>query len=139
MEAPIVALIALSASRPSRISTPRPLNPSSPMHSKLGRLATNDFNQSTSYETLLQRLNWKPISHIAMERRAILIFKHLKERNHMLDNAISHINPSLHRNSRTGNGLELAMPVTAFKTTLCISLNVAKSIWNNLPKDVVEL
>lgn len=103
------------------------------------RLATNDFNQSTSYETLLQRLNWKPISHIAMERRAILIFKHVKERNQMPDNAISHVNPSLRRSSRTGNGLELAMPVTTLKTTLCSSLNVAKSIWNSLPKNVVEL
>uniref|UniRef100_A0A914E6D1 Uncharacterized protein n=1 Tax=Acrobeloides nanus TaxID=290746 RepID=A0A914E6D1_9BILA len=86
------------------------------------------YVNATKYEALLNKLDWKPFSQIAMEHRAILIFKHMKGRNRFPANAIAYTTPTLRRSTRADHGLELTMPVSSLKSIHSNSLNVAKNI-----------
>jgi hypothetical protein len=71
------------------------------------KLSTNDF--SSTYTALLEQLEWKPISQVAMERRVTYVCNHVKGRLPLPDNA----KPTANRRSlRLGHGMELQPQTT---------------------------
>jgi hypothetical protein len=93
------------------------------------KLTTYDFN--SPYPMLLEKLNWKPISQMTMDKRAIIVHNYIHGRRTLPDNAIVLQNAGKLRHShRTGHELELTIPVTRLESVLSSFLNTAKRIRN---------
>jgi hypothetical protein len=100
------------------------------------RLTFNDFR--AEYPSLLEKLDWKPISQMIMKRRATLLYHYVTERNKMPENVITLQNTdNLRRSGRLCHGLEL-MPHTRFEAVKSNSMNVARRLLNALLADVVK-
>jgi hypothetical protein len=100
------------------------------------RLTSNDFR--TEYPSLLERLDWKPISQVVMERRATLLYHYVTGRKKMPENMITLQKDNLRCSGRLCHGLELTMPHTQLEAVKSSSMNVARRLWNALPADVVK-
>ena len=80
------------------------------------RLATNDFRFSTHYTSLLDNLDWIPLSQLAMEKCAVLAYHYANGRRQISDNAFMlKSSLDLRQSTRTGHGLELILPATSLE------------------------
>uniref|UniRef100_A0A914DHS4 Uncharacterized protein n=1 Tax=Acrobeloides nanus TaxID=290746 RepID=A0A914DHS4_9BILA len=102
------------------------------------RFATNDFRFSTHYTSLLDNLNWIPLSRLAMEKRAVLAHHYANGRRQISDNAfVLKSSLNFHQSVRTGHGLELVLPATSLEAVVrSSSVNSARRIWNELSAEV---
>jgi hypothetical protein len=103
------------------------------------KLTTNNFK--SPYPTLLEKVDWKPISRITVERRrAVIVYNYVQGRRTLPDNAIvlQSIESTRH-SQRVGHGMELTTPITKLEAVLNSSLNTVKRIWNTLPAELVAI
>uniref|UniRef100_A0A914C308 Endonuclease n=1 Tax=Acrobeloides nanus TaxID=290746 RepID=A0A914C308_9BILA len=108
------------------------------MPSNPAKLTTNDF--ATPYSNLLEKMGWKSVSQMAMEKRAVIVNNYMKGNQRLLDNAIvARSIENIRHSTRVGHALRLSMPTSKLKTVQSSSLNTAQQIWNALPIEVVTI
>uniref|UniRef100_A0A914EPN5 Uncharacterized protein n=1 Tax=Acrobeloides nanus TaxID=290746 RepID=A0A914EPN5_9BILA len=100
------------------------------------KLCGNDF--TASYTHLLERLSWKSIIQIAMEKRA-LAMHHFIRGYQNLPEAIVLCSEDRRRASRISYEWELVIPVSSLEAVRSSSLNIARLIWNHLLEDIATI
>uniref|UniRef100_A0A914DT44 Transposase n=1 Tax=Acrobeloides nanus TaxID=290746 RepID=A0A914DT44_9BILA len=102
------------------------------------KLCANDF--TASYPQLLEKLNWKPVNQLVMEKRALAMHHFTRGHRNLPDNAIALCRQEdRRRTGRTGHEWELVIPVISLEAVRSSSLNTARQTWNHLPEDIVEI
>ena len=92
------------------------------------KLCANDF--TASYPQLLEKLNWKPVSQLVMEKRALAMHHFTRGHRNLPDNAIALCRQEdRRRTGRTGHEWELVIPVTSLEAVRSSSLNTARQTW----------
>jgi hypothetical protein len=110
------------------------------------RLVLNDFKRESTYEELLGRLNWKPMSRIVAERRLICVAKYLDGTRFVPTDILVLQPPSTNRCSqrigtkRKTHRLQLVVNRSQ-KNSLeeKLAIEKMKVLWNALPEEVVFL
>jgi hypothetical protein len=76
-------------------------------------LSRKSKKNRNTYTSLLDNLNWIPLSQLAMEKRAVLAHHDANGRRQIPDNVfVLKSSLDLRKRARTGHGLELVKPAT---------------------------
>ncbi len=116
------------------------------VHRFAARLCTNDF--SSSYEVLLQKLHWKPVSRLCFERQLLLMHRYYNHSRYLPENVLQ-IRPMgayhLRRHVRHEHQLVINdeiflnhgrhVPVREKN----FPLHFATEIWNFIPAETIEM
>jgi hypothetical protein len=101
------------------------------------KLCTNDF--TSPYTTLLDKLKWKPISQIVMERRATTMHTYVYHRKQLPEGSITlSREANRRRTGRNGHDLKLVLPSSTLTAIQSSLLSIAKKTWNALPAELVS-
>ncbi len=100
------------------------------------RFITNDWH--SSYKCLLSRLNWKSISRVSFERRALLCFKYIHDLRHQPPGLVRHptVNCFHQRLRNPPHPLDLCIPHFQRSTIDKVPLLNCLHTWNSLPSAI---
>jgi hypothetical protein len=99
------------------------------------KLVTNNF--IASYNTLLEKLNWKPLSQLAMEKR-LQLAHHYVHGTRTFPNDVFALR-TLRTSSRIGHQWQLQMPLSQTTATAESPINTTRKHWNALPGDLAAM
>jgi hypothetical protein len=102
------------------------------------KLTLNNFTMD--YQKMLKKLNWKPLSRMMIEKRAIIMHHYIHGPRTLPDNSIVLRRLENARYStRHGHALEVCLPNSSLEAVTSSSLNTAKKLWNALPPEIVAI
>uniref|UniRef100_A0A914C3G3 Uncharacterized protein n=1 Tax=Acrobeloides nanus TaxID=290746 RepID=A0A914C3G3_9BILA len=99
------------------------------------KLVTNNF--TTAYKTLLEKLNWKPLSQLAMEKRLQLAHHHVHGARSIPDGAFAL--RTFRTSSRLGHQWQLQVPLAQNTSIAESPVNTIRKLWNELPGDLAAI
>uniref|UniRef100_A0A914DPR4 Uncharacterized protein n=1 Tax=Acrobeloides nanus TaxID=290746 RepID=A0A914DPR4_9BILA len=79
---------------------------------KASSLSRKSKKNRNTYTSLLDNLNWIPLSQLVMEKRAVLAHRDVNGRRQIPDVFMLKSSLDLRQRARTGHGLELVNPAT---------------------------
>ena len=104
-------------------------------HRLAARLAANDFR--SDYSTVLDKLHWKRLQELALERSLTLCWSYVHGQRHLPNGflCLRREENSLRRSQRTGHGAQIIL-TTSKKSHVCdMPINRSLRLWNRLSEE----